>query len=967
VRHSCIPRLRAVQSQGIGLPRRPPRKARPGLESLEGRRLLSLTDNLIGYWPLDGSGADVSAGARNLTLYGKAGFAAGLFGQALDLHNNGKQYARRPTDDAVFDFGSTDFTVQVWVNFNGDPSTREQTLFEKFSGATGPGWTVTKLAGNQFQFYSNPSGVITSTARSVAGGVWHQVLARRSGTQFDLFLDGVRIATGTDPDPVADTSMPLLLGKRNDQDGRNFAVDGRLDEAAIWGRALSNAEVAALYNGGAGAPVNATGVMYVRDTTPALGSTLTTAPSDFTVDFSMPYDPATLQPGDLMVNGVPADSVTPTTVDTATFHYNTSPVTTSGGQTIAMAAGAVAADPSAAALLAFSGSFTYEPPPPPLPPPPAVLDTAFGGEGTGIAQAVGSFSVAGGYANPVAIQPSTDPAGNAGKILVVGDGFKVVRYRTDGTLDPFWGGTGVVTTAFGAAGATASAVAFQPDGKIVVGGWTTSYVVKGSSKWRNTDFALARYNPDGTLDTSFGQGGKVITDLAPWDWKTTQRDQSDLIKSIVLQPDGKILVAGGVTTPTTSAGLARYNPNGTLDTTFGTGGKVISVWDSYTTFLKVGLQVIGGTTRIVAFGVGLDRVPYIARYGLNGSLDATFGSGGRAVVGSMDGSNSGGAILPDGSILVGGSYRPVATDMPNGMAVAKLTPNGQLDTTFDGDGLAVVQFDDYSDAFAMAVQPNGSIVLGGSVRIAAPEPHSVAALARITATGQLDTSFNETGRVIHASNSSQIYGLALQADGNIVAAGNGPQAIVARYRGGSEALRTAAAAPTPVRQVITPAQVRPVLAQALAWWRTHGADISALGTIDVAIADMGGDRLGAASGATITLDDDAAGWGWSVGHLAGQARAAQGGRMSLLMALVHEVGHLLGHDHDEGGVMAETLSPGVRVLPEVHSRHEADRFAASRQAHEPATVVIPEEPVPAALAAAPLRSRAGRPRGIPNR
>jgi len=83
---------------------------------------------------------------------------------------------------------------------------------------------------------------------------------------------------------------------------------------------------------------------------------------------------------------------------------------------------------------------------------------------------------------------------------------------------------------------------------------------------------------------------------------------------------------------------------------------------------------------------------------------------------------------------------------------------------------------------------------------------------------------------------------------------------------------------------------------------------SALGRIDLAIAD----RLGQASGSTITLDDNAAGWGWNVGRAAGRGRKAVSGRMDLLSTLVHEVGHLLGRDHAEGGVMAETLAPGVR-------------------------------------------------------
>jgi hypothetical protein len=104
-----------------------------------------LQQGLIGYWPFNGNGTDQSGNGRDLGLAGGVGFAQGLFGQALDLHDNGKQYAARPSDDSVYDFGSSDFTVQVWVNFNTTTG-REQTLIEKWVGAAGPGWTLTKLS-----------------------------------------------------------------------------------------------------------------------------------------------------------------------------------------------------------------------------------------------------------------------------------------------------------------------------------------------------------------------------------------------------------------------------------------------------------------------------------------------------------------------------------------------------------------------------------------------------------------------------------------------------------------------------------------------------------------------------------------------------------------------------------------------------------------------------------------------------
>lgn len=218
-------------------------------------------DHLIGYWPFDVGGADASGGGRDLTLVGGAGLADGLFGQALDLRNDDTQHAVRPGDDAIFDFGPGDFTVQIWANFNN--TLREQTLIEKFKGGGGPGWTLTKLVGNELHFWAKPALAFTSAPLKIPSGEWHQFAVRRAGIVFALFYDGKKIAEASSPDVVPDTTMPLLVGRRNALDPSDFAVDGRLDEAAIWSRALSDAEVAFLYNEGQGNPVSRLGVVTV--------------------------------------------------------------------------------------------------------------------------------------------------------------------------------------------------------------------------------------------------------------------------------------------------------------------------------------------------------------------------------------------------------------------------------------------------------------------------------------------------------------------------------------------------------------------------------------------------------------------------------------------------------------------------------------------------------------------------------
>ena len=225
-----------------------------------GQAHAGLTTNLVGYWTFDGDGRDSSGRGYDLTLSSGVVFGEGLFGQGLSLPRDTSKYAARQSDDPIYDFGSGDFTVQVWVNFRSLDG--EQVLIEKFSGSGGPGWTLAMVNGSwafrAWHFYALPSAWLASPTQAIETGVWHQVAIRRQGSQFDLFdlfYDGIIVAQASNPNPVPDTDMPLLIGKRNQYDSRGFPVDGRIDETAIWTRALSDAEVAYLYNGGVGNPI----------------------------------------------------------------------------------------------------------------------------------------------------------------------------------------------------------------------------------------------------------------------------------------------------------------------------------------------------------------------------------------------------------------------------------------------------------------------------------------------------------------------------------------------------------------------------------------------------------------------------------------------------------------------------------------------------------------------------------------
>jgi uncharacterized delta-60 repeat protein len=221
--------------------------------------------------------------------------------------------------------------------------------------------------------------------------------------------------------------------------------------------------------------------------------------------------------------------------------------------------------------------------------------------------------------------------------------FALARYNIDGTLDASFGTGGIVTSDFAASLTAARSVALQPDGKIVAAGQT---FVNGSF-----DFALARYNSDGTLDASFGADGIVTTDFA---------GRPDRAFSVVVQPDGKIVAAGQAVIASFDFALARYNSDGSLDTSFGTGGLVTtSIGNGSFDFARsVALQPNG---KIVAAGQvlfigGFDIA--LTRYNRDGTLDASFGADGIVTTDFFEGSSDGAfsvGVQPDGRIVVAGN------------------------------------------------------------------------------------------------------------------------------------------------------------------------------------------------------------------------------------------------------------------------------------------------------------------------
>lgn len=220
--------------------------------------LADIDTGLVAHWTFDGSGNDIAGSAYNLTLVGNPSFGAGRFGQALQLNGANTQYAVRPINDAVFNFGASDFTIQIWADFTTHFT--EQTLIEKFTGGGGPGWTFTTPGCTQF--YAAPTG-FAQGCYPIPVGEWEQYVVERSGNSLLIYVDGNLLVTGSVFGALPVSSNPLLIGRRDAGDGRNFNVNGSLDEAAIWDRALTQAEIQYLYDNPVPTPEPATLLLFV--------------------------------------------------------------------------------------------------------------------------------------------------------------------------------------------------------------------------------------------------------------------------------------------------------------------------------------------------------------------------------------------------------------------------------------------------------------------------------------------------------------------------------------------------------------------------------------------------------------------------------------------------------------------------------------------------------------------------------
>ena len=361
-----------------------------------------------------------------------------------------------------------------------------------------------------------------------------------------------------------------------------------------------------------------------------------------------------------------------------------------------------------------------------------------------------------------------------GKILAVGTN-TLVRYHADGTLDTGFGTGGQVRVAFGSGSELLHAVAVQPDGRILVAGTAVDPVNLPA----DDDFGLARFEADGSPDAGFGNGGVVVTDfngrldnardiLIQPDGAIVVVGAADAVDQFgstdpdfalarytsagdpdptfgaagngratvniggrlnggyaaALQSDGRIVVVGTVAASRGSdpdLGIARFDRNGVLDPTFGTGG---IVWDDTPAEAEWALDVaVDANDRILVSGSrvsGGDADAFVARYNAGGDPDAGFGNGGVAVSTLLWGAN-GIALDAGGGIVIVGAT-------PEDFGVVRLGTGGAPDTGFGDGGLVAIDFfGGFDEASDVVIQPDGRILVGGKIDDGLP----VVGLARV--------------------------------------------------------------------------------------------------------------------------------------------------------------------------------------------------------------------------------------------
>ncbi len=328
---------------------------------------------------------------------------------------------------------------------------------------------------------------------------------------------------------------------------------------------------------------------------------------------------------------------------------------------------------------------------------------------------------------------------------------------SSGALDPTFGSGGIVTTALTQKNTQSdispTGVLLQPNGDLIAYGYFSGFF--SGNKAGSGGGVLARYTPSGSLDTSFGNKGFVLTPA--------------MVSRAALQSNGQIVTLGA------DGAVRRYNSNGSLDTTFGSNGVVqgpITTWSDDAGLLiqpsngdiVIGGLVLGGKTTPDSFA--------LARYTPNGTLDSTFGNGGEVVTRFASDASVNSLALENGDIVAGGWTQ-------SGWLLARYTPSGSLDTTFGSAGFVTISWPPNPgpkgtymgyNITSLLVQPNGQIVTVGTGT--GSNGYPTWALARYNSDGSLDSTFGSGGIVTSTpTGNGAANGAALQSNGQIVVVG----------------------------------------------------------------------------------------------------------------------------------------------------------------------------------------------------
>lgn len=348
--------------------------------------------------------------------------------------------------------------------------------------------------------------------------------------------------------------------------------------------------------------------------------------------------------------------------------------------------------------------------------------------------------------------------------------FGLVRYNSDGSLDNSFGGDGIITTSIGTDDLALSMV-IGGNGKIIVGGTS------------DQNFAVVRYNSDGTLDNTFDTDGKVTTDFGG--------AAIDIANSVNLQSDNKIIAAGYSFAGGSSVfAVVRYNVDGSLDTGFDTDGRVTTVIAA-SGIDQVNATVMQTDGKIVVAGSSFNGTVKrfaLVRYNTNGSLDTGFDGDGRLTTTFANDAEAYAVTFQyNSNKIIAAGYRSNGLD--NDFAVVRYNLNGAIDNTFDSDGIVINSFGTGVDdiAYSVAIQADGRILVAGVTSNSTPDKDFI--VTRLETNGATDGAFGGVGyRLIDFGGDDYGYSIASQGANIIVGGSTGISLALVRLINSSPVL-----------------------------------------------------------------------------------------------------------------------------------------------------------------------------------